>query len=399
MHYFLYLKVVGLYVQKLQTDTSVGNRLLVVHDKKTVLECVHEAESRGIQEGTPLPEAKSILREQGKFIEVNFEDFEQEKKEWLDVCLSFTNSIEAESPASAWLDLSPHADPDFVADQLLRTLLQQTRYRVSVGASPTKWVAKVIARSFGQIPLEGISLLDCEKDAFKAIHQLPTSMLLPVEPEIRARLAQLGYRRIGHVAQAPLSALSRQFGKRGILVHRAAHGLSLEPLHSNYPESSFSHSVRFEAPIDSQLILEQALDSCARACAAELCQQDKVAQTLHLTFETESGFDSWTRTFSKPTQKATVLTTALRQGLGSVELVDGVMGIRVLLYGLKNSLRSQMKLGNEHESELKLVRAQSSIQRLNNAFGHSKLVKATDLEWPRRKKLLQLWKQSTGWSP
>src|SRR5688500_18634546 len=94
MHYFLYVRLEGLYTGvQLEKLPELGERPLVVHRDKAVLCVDAKGRSKGIHAGMPLSEAKAILRD-GTFLPWEEEPYREAQQRWLDVCARFSDVIE-----------------------------------------------------------------------------------------------------------------------------------------------------------------------------------------------------------------------------------------------------------------------------------------------------------------
>ena len=386
MYLFAYLNLDQFYIKSHGTERAV-----VVHRDGLVLDCNGRARSRGVRPGTSLPEAKATLRGEADFVRYVEEEYIEARDSWLDTCLLFSNGIEHESPASAWVDLSAHPDPGDTAARMASELWMRHGCPVSLGVAPAKWVAKIAARRYDP-EITDVALV---RDALSYLTPLPTALLTPVPLAHRERLVFLGYRRIGDVRRAPLSALTEQFGNDGLLVHEAAHGRLCDRVRPNYPLDCVYESRRFEGGVTDRQALEQALRSISTKLADGLQSRDRSATEIQLLFELESGRTlKHVRKLSRPTQSTRSVQAALHYMLSQTEFDERVVAVRAIAPQLKRSDARQLSIEHRTSDSETMDRA---IRSLHAVFGEGSLQRASDVEAPRREKLLRAWKHATGW--
>ena len=209
------------------------------------------------------------------------------------------------------------------------------------------------------------------------------------------RLVFLGYRRIGDVRRAPLSALVEQFGNDGLLVHEAAHGRFCDRVRTNYPLDSVYESRRFEDGANDRLVLEQALRSISAKLADDLQSRDRSATEFQLLFELESGRTlKRTRKLAHPTQSTRSVQAALHYMFSQTEFDERVVAVRATAPHLKRSGARQLSIEQSVSDSEAMDRA---VHSLHAVYGEGSLQRASEVEAPRREKLLRAWKHATGW--
>ena len=399
MQSILYLALRGFYVTVLHSaETELREKALVVHDNGHVIDSCELAQEKNVHPGTSLSEAKSILREGGSYFAVEPDRYLNAQRDWLNKCLDYSHVIEPESHSSAWIDLNGHPDPLDVATTLFQQLVANG-YRLSAGMATSKWVAKLSAQKIDTDAARlGIPQIDPIINPKQYLAALPTQLLYPVSIQARDRLVFLGYRRIGKVLQAPLSALKDQFGKETQLILQAAVGGPFEDVRAEYPPRSLSSQMQFESRVESKLELESACERMAVQLASQLCQLDRLAGHLTMNVDFEDGaVKTFAKTLVKPIQEATPFRALLKAALDQICVESPVVGIRVLLSNLKNADRHQRSLDHRmsrRDTETLLMPVRS---RLKSSFGTDSLQLASEMQVPRRIRLLRFWKHATGW--
>ncbi|MCH7476763.1 MAG: hypothetical protein IIA14_01530 [SAR324 cluster bacterium] len=386
MYLFAYLNLDQFYIRGRGTEQAV-----VVHQDREVLDCNGRARARGVRPGSSLAEAKATLRGEAEFVRYVEGEYIEARDRWLDTCLLFSNGVEHESPASAWIDLSAHPDPGDTAARMASELWTRHGCPVSLGLAPAKWIAKIATQKCDPETTD-VALV---RDTLSYLTPLPTALLTPVPRAHRERLVFLGYRRIGDVRRAPLSALVEQFGNDGLLVHEAVHGRLCDRVRPNYPLDSVYESRRFEDGAADRLALEQALRSISAKLADDLQSRDRSATEFHLLFELESGRTlKRVRKLPRPTQGTRSVQAALHYMLSQTEFDERVVAVRATAPQLKRSGAHQLSI--EHKTS-EIESMNRAVRNLHAVFGAGSLQRASDVEPPRREKLLRAWKHATGW--
>ncbi|HXH60161.1 MAG TPA: hypothetical protein VNI20_02255 [Fimbriimonadaceae bacterium] len=367
----------------------------VVHHAGTVLDCCQECRARRIRPGTPLAEARTILRSEARYVEFRLADYVDARDRWLDVCLLYSSLIEHESPASAWIDLHRHPDQGDIAVRLLADVWRATALTVRAAIAPSRWVAKTAARTCDPSALAlGITDVPTVCDQRSYLAQLPTRMLAPVPAEHRQRLDFLGYRRIGDVQRAPLHLLMSQFGKDAFIVQEAAHGRLSDPVVPNYPRASIEGVRTFDGPVCDRNVLLVAMREIADDLGSALRRSDLLAGSTETVLSLESGVMlRHVRRLPKPSDS---LSLSLQHQLDRTSITAPVVGLRVTVPDLRPVPAIQRALDSAERTETQRS-AESTVRELCSAFGDGTVKPASKIELPRRDRVLRAWKSANGW--
>lgn len=240
MRYALFVRVHGLYVRELASVSLHGDTApTVVHRDGLVLDASDDAALRGVVPGMPIGQARSLLSG-ARFVLFEPEFYRAAQRRWLDVLTPFTDALEPLSLHEAVLDLSGHPRPHEVARAALAVLLE-VEPRISAGAGPTGWIARIAADHPG----------DAVNDPAGFLAPLPVDVL-PIDPRSKTRLASLGCSTVGEVRALAWDALRRQFRQDAGKIHNAAHGLYREPWGKLYPEDALTGSVVLDGGVESR---------------------------------------------------------------------------------------------------------------------------------------------------
>jgi hypothetical protein len=115
---------------------------------------------------------------------------------------------------------------------------------------------------------------------------LPSSLLSP-DPDVRARLARFGLRRIGAVAELPRSAVVARFGEEGERLHARARGEEIERFRPRRAPERLILALPIDPPVAETESLRFVLHRLAGALAAQVDARGMAAAraTLRLTLE------------------------------------------------------------------------------------------------------------------
>jgi protein ImuB len=114
--------------------------------------------------------------------------------------------------------------------------------------------------------------------------------LLTTDPDIRARLARFGLRRIGAVADLPGSALVARFGAEGARIHARAHGEETDPFRPRRTPERLALAVPVEPPVEDLEPLRFVLHRLVTALTAQLTGRGLAADRATLVLELDLAF-------------------------------------------------------------------------------------------------------------
>jgi hypothetical protein len=118
----------------------------------------------------------------------------------------------------------------------------------------------------------------------------PAALLTP-DPDVRARLARFGLRRIEAVAALPRSALIARFGSEGERVHGRANGQEIERFHPRHAPERLALGFPIEPAVEELEPLRFVFHRLAGALAGQLLARGAAATRarLQLTLDTTFG--------------------------------------------------------------------------------------------------------------
>ncbi len=167
-----------------------------------------------------------------------------------------------------------------------------TRFVAAVAASlagrgvagvAAREVAGGVARGAAAIAGDGVRLHAVEPGADADFLAPLPAATLSRDPEVRARLDRFGLRRIGQVADLPLSAVVARFGAEGEWIHVRARGLETEPFRPRCAPERMALVLPIEPPVADIEALRFVLHRLAATFGDQLVARGAAAGRARLT--------------------------------------------------------------------------------------------------------------------
>ena len=398
MYTILYISFDRFYTEP--GDDLVNELMQVVHREGVILESCDVASRHGVDSGTSLSEAKTILRDRAHYREFVAGDYSDKRTDWLETLLLFSDEIESGLPHEAWINLSNHIHPVKVARECVECLQRRFPKRsIRCALAPAKWMARLVAAPYEQREQELIPAdLTWIRTGIDLIDQLPTLKLSPVSLPCRKQLEYLGYRWARQIREAPLSVLTEQFGHEGFYIYQLCRGQLSDPVYTNFPERTMSSHMSFEAALTNKLDVEFVLKSLCQDLAMKLNQGDWTCEGMRLVLENGEGQRSVLgRDFPRPVQTATSLHVAAFALWQKMNESASPLAIRVLLTNLQRAPRRQQSIAGYPSRLDQVSSCETAVKTLEAAFGERIVQRASALQVPRRVTVLREWKRATGW--
>lgn len=376
-----------------------AGKAVVIHDGEAPLDLSPEAMARGAKPGMSLKEMKSLLREEGRFVQVNQDQSRQDALAWWDLCAECSDGVECPAPHRAFVDLSHHPQPDEVGEELVRRLHRLLGLRIKACLAPSKWLGGLFAEPCAEVALSaGIPCLPCVADPAKSLAPLPTSLLAPLPPELRERLIFLGCRRVGQIQQEPLHLLMRHFGKEGAFIHQLAWGRWRDQLTPQHPPESATVEIPLGGETEDAQALQQALHLASQELAMILGERDRTAGALRLIWRSEGG--TW-HGVHRPLSKALCSTISFLAAFNRM-LADSPppfppvgLTARAEKLEVRPSFQRTLLGGTaKAEREAAISGALKNVQAM---YGEGHVIPADQVSLPRRQRVLLAWRRSLGW--
>ena len=180
--------------------------------------------------------------------------------------------------------------------------------------------------------------------------------LLPLEPERREELSELGVRRLGELARLPRAAVAERLGVDGRNAWELARGGARERIRGRRPETEIVEGLEFPEAVGNELTLRRAFAALLDRLLARPERAGRFVRKLAVSARLVGG-GSWRRTATlrEPTGERERLRAALAPKLR--EISAPVLELRVELVELTESTGQQLELveptGRELDARLK----------------------------------------------
>ncbi len=371
-------------VEQLDRPELRGKALLVggTGPRGVVSTASYEARPFGV--GSAMPMALARRRcPHAIVLAPRFERYRAVSKVVMDTLGTFSPLVEPLSLDEAFIDMTGcetlFGDPRAMGEAMRRAVFEATRLTVSVGASTTKYVAKVAS---DRRKPDGLTVVG-PNEVHGFLHPLPVERLWGVGARTCSRLRARGLDTIGDVAATPLGDLERWFGSLGTHIHALAHGQDNRAV---IPERD-AKSIGSENTLDTDIVGAAAIRPWLLRAA------DTVARRLRAEGLTARGVRVKLRTadFRLHTRQA-LLGAATHATRPIVEVAEGLLhefdsSMPVRLVGVAAfELRDDDTDNDAHQLDLFAVSREQHDERLDRTldvvhkrFGDSAITRARHL--------------------
>ena len=191
-------------------DPSLRNKPMAV-GTGVVLAASYEAKAFGVSGGMSTRRAKELCPHL-LMVAGHFSEYQRLGDAAIDIMKDFTPLVERISIDEAFLDVagSTHllGSPTDMAVAIRKRVRDELGLPVSVGIARTKHLAKIASQVAKP---DGLLFVPAERE-LEFLHPLPVELMWGVGPVTKARLAEMGVRTIGELAEAPGTSLERLLG-------------------------------------------------------------------------------------------------------------------------------------------------------------------------------------------
>jgi DNA polymerase-4 len=338
----------------------------------------YPARKFGVRSAIPLSQALRMCPK-AIVLEPHFEKYRHYSATVMSIFDDITPLVERLGIDEAFLDVSGATGllgpPAEIAALIRARVFAETRLTCSVGASSTKFVAKLAS---GRAKPDGVLVVPAEQ-TLSFLHPLPVGALWGVGAVTEEALIRRGLRTIGDIASTPLSALQRAVGEAsGRKLHDLANGIDPRNVTTAAVEKSVGHEVTFEVDTDSADELRRELLRQANAVAVRLRTAGWVGRTVVLKLRF-ADFSTITRSRTLPEstdvgRRIFEEARAIYDGLGSHQAVR-LIGVR--MEQLTESDSQQLGLWDADEGWRE---AEDTIDAVTARFGRGTLRPASLLK-------------------
>ena len=218
----------------------------------------------------------------------------------------YSETIEPFGMDENWIELPFTNDVDGIgyktAEEIRQTVENEIGLTVSIGVSFSKIFAKL-----GSDMKKPNAVTVISKDSYKEkVWPLPVSELLYVGPATTKKLALLGCRTIGDLANADPHLIHQKLGKNGLMLYSFANGTDgARVMPSNYvvPVKSVGHGVTCVRDLDTNYEVWLVLLALAQDVGHRLRVHEIQAKAVQVTVrDNELGWRQWQMPLAYPSQ-------------------------------------------------------------------------------------------------
>jgi nucleotidyltransferase/DNA polymerase involved in DNA repair len=191
--------------------------------------------------------------------------------------------------------------------------------------------------------------------------------LLPLSPERRDELAELGIRELGELARLPRAAVADRIGREGDEAWSLLRGENDGDVEPRRPPAEIAEALEFPEPVANELTLARAFSALLDRLLAREERGGRMPRRLAVSARLVGG-GSWRRTATL--REATAEPERLRQSLAPKlrELPAPAVELRLELGELSESVGTQTELVRPRGSRLR-VRLREGLRQVRAAVG------------------------------
>jgi len=191
--------------------------------------------------------------------------------------------IEGVALDEAYLDVTARtrhgtSTPEEVARRIKYTVHTEVGLTCSVGAAPSKLVAKIAS---GSRKPDGLVVVPpgIEADFLGA---LPIGVVPGLGPKTEERLRLMGVHSVGDLAGYDTQRLVQVFGTNGAILQRLAQGRDREPVDGTRPAKTISAETTFDTDVSDRNTLDAALRELTNRVTERLVEDGVRARTIYV---------------------------------------------------------------------------------------------------------------------
>ena len=304
----------------------------------------YEARAFGLHSGMALMRARRLAPD-ALLLPADFDEYRRYSRMFKEAVRAVAPEVEDRGIDEIYVDLTSlveasagegAADPwvraRVIATDIQRAVREATGLSCSIGVTPNKLLSKMAS----ELDKPGGLTVLTTADIPARIWPLPVRKVNGIGPKASARLATLGIRTIGELAQAERELLIEHFGASyGAWMHEAAHGRDEREIVTHRDPKSVSRETTFEVdlhPVHDRERLSDIFTSLCAKVAGDLERKGYVGRTVGLKLRYDN-FRTVTRdlTLDAPTGDAAAIRRAAGECLKRVALERRIrlLGVRV----------------------------------------------------------------------
>jgi DNA polymerase-4 len=280
---------------------AVGGR---ADQRGVVASCSYAARMKGVRSAMPMGRAQQLCPDLIVISSRHGNYGEMSRK--VMALVEISPLIEQISIDEAFIDISDLQEPLIdIAKRLQTRINNELNLPVSFGGATNKLIAK-IANDWGKSkkistdPPNTITVIPPGEEA-EFLAPLPVDSLWGIGSKTTERLARVGIRTIGHLADAPATTLEMLFGDYYPSIRRRALGIDNRPVTTEHEVKSISNEVTFAKDKVEEKDLRQTLRYLSEKVGKRLRKQDLGGSTIQIKLRW-SDFTTITRQTTLPSR-------------------------------------------------------------------------------------------------
>lgn len=332
----------------------------------------YEARKYGIHSAMPLRTAGRLCPH-AIFLDGHHERYGEWSDRVATILGKFSPVVEMVSIDEAYLDLGGterlHGPPLAAADNLLRTITQDTSLPCSGGLATTRLVAKVASDQAK--PRGLVWVAPGQEQRFLA--PLPVRKIPGIGEVTERALRALGIETMEQLAAVPQQKLEQIFGQWGTALYRKARGGDSYEFLIDAEPKSISHNHTFGEDTDDPNAMAAMLSHLSQKACRRLREAGLAARTLTLTIR-YAGFETHTRakTLAEPTRLDADIYAVFQELFRTHR--DPKRKVRLLGVSLSGLTHGNEQLDLlEAERRARLEKLTRAADRLRDRFGFGKV--------------------------
>lgn len=265
-------------------DPTLRGRPVIVgasSPRGVVAAASYEARRFGVRSAMPGFRARQLCPE-GVFLPCNMQHYAAVSQQLQALFRDFTPQVEALALDEAFLDVSGSVQLfggiRALAEELKRRVYAATELRVSVGAAPSKLVAKIACNLDKP---DGLRIVP-ESSLREVLEPLEIGLLWGVGPVLERTLRSAGIQTLGALASCDPAVLEALLGRRAAELQALARGQDTREVEADRAPKSIGEENTFESDVHSQARVLEVLRVHADAVARRLRRAGYRGRTISL---------------------------------------------------------------------------------------------------------------------
>ncbi len=364
-------------------DPSLNGKPVVVlsNNDGCVIARSNEAKALGIPMGAPVFQYKKLIEaEKVQVFSTNFALYGDMSRRVMSVLSGYAKDIEIYSIDEAFLDLGEGTDEklDALAKEIRRQVVKQTGIPVSIGAAPTKTLAKVATHLAKKRPeFKGTYVLSDPAVREEVLRTFPLREVWGIGRRLSKKLELMGVSHALDLVRLPDPLVLRELTVVGLRLKKELLGIpSLVFESANKAKKAICTARSFGTMLREYDLIEQAVASHTVTCAAKLRRQNSCASGMMVFIHTNyfrEDLPQYKRNIVvsfPPTQNTLALVRTAKEALKKIfrpGFEYKKAGVILTDFVREDSLQGELFNGiYENKREMELVRA---VDVLNERYG------------------------------